>query len=519
MQNRRSRALKGSPRRRQWAFVIGLFIAVLTTTGSGAAQQPRRVTLVNATIVDGLNNASFLGHVVIENGRIMSVEEGRRMEPGDDPNVIDLDGLVLAPGFIDIHNHSDRAITRQPQAEALISQGLTTIVGGADGGSQWPIGEYLRRVEDAQPAVNVATLVGHGTARRQVLGDDFKRQATAAEVAQMAELIRTGMEEGAFGLSSGLEYDPGFYSSTEELIALAEVAAGLGGFYMSHMRDEEETVMDAIDEAIRIGFEGGLPVQISHIKMGNASVWDRSEEALEKLAAARRRGLDIAADWYPYQAWASGLAIVVRSRRFSDPDAVAEGLAALGGANRIQVTRYEPDPSVEGLRLDEIAALKDKTPVEMYIEMMAAGGGGVIGHTMKLEDVNRFAASELVMVCSDGGIGSAHPRGAGTFPRVLGHYVRDEQVMSLELAVQKMTSMPARRLGLEQRGVVRRGAIADLVAFDPETVGDRSTFEEPDLLSTGIEYVWVGGELVWRDGAPTGARPGQVLRKRQNVRR
>ena len=497
---------------------IGLFIAVLTITGSGAAQQGR-VLLINATIVDGLNSRPFTGHVVIENGRIVSVEEGRRMEPGDNPSVIDLDGLVLAPGFIDIHNHSDRAIIRQPQAEALISQGLTTIVGGADGGSEWPVGEYLRQVEAAQPVVNVATLVGHGTARRQVMGDDFKRQATAQEVTQMAELIRTGMEEGAFGLSSGLEYDPGFYSSTEELIALAEVAAGFGGFYMSHMRDEEETVMDAIDEVIRIGFEGGLPVQISHIKMGNASVWDRSEEALDKLAAARQSGLDITADWYPYPAWASSLSIVVRSRRFSDPEAVAEGLAALGGANRIQVTRYEPDPSVEGLRLDEIAELKNKTPVEMYIEMMEAGGGGVIGHTMKLEDVDRFAASPLVMVCSDGGIGSAHPRGAGTFPRVLGRYVRDEQVMSLELAVHKMTSMPAQRLGLEQRGVVRRGAIADLVAFDPGTVGDRSTFEEPELLSTGIEYVWVGGELVWRDGAPTGARLGQVLRKRQNVRR
>ena len=479
-----------------------------------ARQDAGSVLLTNALVVDGLKNPRFRGDVLVVGDRIEAVGPAGTLETGGDVAVVDLEDLMLAPGFIDIHNHSTQSIIRDPLAEALVSQGLTTIVVGADGGSPWPIGEYLERISDARPAVNLAVLVGHGTVRRRVMGDDFRREATAAEVGSMAELVHQGMEEGAFGFSTGLEYDPGFYSNAAELVALSEVAAGYGGFYMSHMRDEEETVMDAIDEAIEIGVSAGLPVQISHIKMGNASVWDRSAEALDKIQAARDGGLDITADWYPYTAWASSLSIVVRSRRFSDPEAVAEGLAALGGAERLQITRYQPDPSVAGLRLSEIAERAGKTPVEMYIEMMEGGGAGVIGHTMKIEDVNRFAASELVMVCSDGGIGSAHPRGAGTFPRVLGYYVRDESVLSLELAIHKMTRMPARRLGLADRGRIEAGAIADLVAFDLRTVSDHSTFEEPHITATGIEHVWVAGQLVWTEGAVTGAQPGEALRRR-----
>ena len=501
------------------SFLLVLFICLPTTSVAGsraagtAAQQEASILLTGAVILDGLGNPRFGGDLLIVGDRIAEVGEADSIDAPADAESVELDGLMLAPGFIYIHNHSTRGIIDEPEAAPLLSQGLTTIVVGADGSSPLPIADYLAEVDAVRPAVNVATLAGHGAARRLVMGDDFRREATAAEVEQMAALIEQAMRDGAFGLSTGLEYDPGFYSNTEELIALAEVTAGFGGFYMSHMRDEEETVMDAIDEAIEIGVSGGLPVQISHIKMGNASVWDRSAEALEKIQTARERGLDITADWYPYTAWASSLAIVVQSRRFSDPEAVAEGLAALGGANRLQITGYRPDPSIQGLRLDEIARRKGETAVDMYIEMMANGGARVIGHTMKVEDVNRFAASPLVMVCSDGGIGSAHPRGAGTFPRVLGYYVRDESVLSLELAIQKMTSMPAHRLGLESRGRIEPGAIADLTAFDPATVADNSTFEQPHLLSTGIEKVWVAGRLAW-NGNPTDERAGQVLRRR-----
>jgi N-acyl-D-amino-acid deacylase len=247
--------------------------------------------------------------------------------------------------------------------------------------------------------------------------------------------------------------------------------------------------------------------------MGNASVWDGSAEALAKIADARDRGLDITADWYPYTAWASSLSIVVRSRQFSDPEAVAEGLAALGGPERLQITRYRADPTVEGERLDSIAMQKGRTPVEMYILMMEKGGASVIGHTMKDEDVNAFATSPYVMVCSDGGIGSAHPRGAGTFARVFAHYVRELGILSLEQAVHKMTRMPAERLGLDDRGRIEVGAVADLVAFDAENIQDNATFEEPELLSSGVEHVWVAGQLVWDSGSATGARPGRALRR------
>lgn len=474
-------------------------------------QQSSRMLLRGASLVDGTGAPAYPGEVLVDDGRVARVGHPGEIGPAADVAVVDLQGLVLAPGFVDIHNHSTGGILEGPEAAGLVSQGITTIVVGADGDSPWPIADYLTRVSEAQPAVNVATMVGHGTLRRRVMGDDFHRQATAEEVRAMAAGVGRGLREGAFGLSTGLEYDPGFYSSTEELVALAETAAAHDGLYMSHMRDEEETVMAAIDEVLRIGREARVPVQISHIKMGNASVWGGSSEALAKLREARRRGVDVTADWYPYPAWASSLSVVVRSRRFSDPDAVAAGLEALGGAHRLQITRYEPDPSIEGMRLDAIARRRGTSPVQTYMEMMESGGARVIGHTMSRQDVDTFAADPLVMVASDGGIGSAHPRGAGTFPRMLGRYVRERSVVDLELAVHKMSGMPASRLGLSQRGRIRPGAVADLVAFDPATVIDRATFETPEALATGIERVWVAGELVWDGASTTGNRPGRPL--------
>jgi N-acyl-D-amino-acid deacylase len=475
--------------------------------------QDQTATLIrDVLIVDGTGVLPYRGEVLIVGDEIAAVGAAGSVEVAEDVQVETLSGLMLAPGFIDIHNHSDNGILNRPAAEALISQGETTIIVGPDGSSAWPIADYLRRVESARPAVNVGTLVGHGTIRRAVMGDDYRRTATAAEVQAMASRVARGMQEGAFGLSSGLEYDPGFYSDTAELIELSRVAAARGGFYMSHIRDEEEGVMEAIAEAIEIGRTANLPVQISHIKMGNASVWGGAPRALEMIRSARATGVDVYADWYPYQAWASSLNIVVRSRRFTDPEEVAAGLEAMGGADRLQITNYPPDRSFEGRRLLEIAQSLDKTPVDLYIEMMRAGGASVIGHTMDKGDVDTFAASPLVMVASDGGIGSSHPRGAGTFSRVLGYYVREQGVLPIERAIYKMTSLPARRLGLEDRGRIVAGGKADLVAFDPSTVSDASTFEESDLLSVGIERVWVNGQLVWSGGAATGTRPGRALR-------
>jgi len=476
--------------------------------------QPAEHVLVNARIIDGSGRPSFAGEVGIAGDRIVAIGPPGTVERATEATVDDLEGLTLVPGFIDIHNHSDRALLREPQAEVLLAQGLTTIRVGADGGSPWPIDEYLDEIDAARPALNVAVTVGHGTLRRQVMGEDSAREATESEIDEMRRLVAQGMEAGAFGLSSGLEYDPGRFSTTEELIALATAAGEHGGFYVSHMRDEELYVMEAIDEVIRIGTEANLPVQIAHIKMGDATAWGRAGEALERLRSARAQGVDVNADWYPYDASATTLALVVPSRRFDDPAEVAAGLEVRGGADRVQVTGYRPDPSIEGLRLDAIAQSWGLTPVEAYMRLMENGGGRMISHSMRLDDVEAFAVDPLVMVCSDGGIGSSHPRGAGTFPRVLAYYVRDQRLLDLEAAVHKMTAMPAARLGLTDRGLIEVGAIADLTAFDPERIQDNSTFEEPELPASGIERVWVAGLLTWESGRPTGARPGVALRQR-----
>ena len=476
------------------------------------ARATATVLFTNATLVDGTGAPGYVGDLLLEGGTIAALGEPGSVEAPPGTERRDLTGLVLAPGFIDIHNHSTNRLFDSPLATTQLAQGITTIVVGADGSSPWPISDYLTRIDQLRPTVDVATLVGHGTVRALVLGDDYRRTATDVEIADMTVRIERGMAEGAFGLSSGLEYDPGFYSTTGELIALARSAAGHGGFYMSHMRDEEEGLLEAVDEAIRIGREANLPVQISHIKAGNASVWGRAADVLERIRRANAEGLDVTADQYPYAAWQSGLAIVVRSRMFSDPDSVAKGIDAAGSGNRLQIVAFEAEPELNGLRLDEIARRREMTEVEAYMWIMESGGSGLIGHTMSEEDVDTFMASEWVMTASDGGVRSAHPRGAGTFPRVLGHYVRERGILTLERAVARATSMPARRLGRADRGVLRAGARADLVIFDQERIVDRSTFDNGTQPATGVESVWLGGVETWFAGEPTGARPGRALR-------
>ncbi len=487
--------------------------ATLIAVAPTAAQEPTATLLRGATIVDGTGQAGFVGDVLIQGPTIVAVGPAGSIDVPPDAATEDLTGLVLAPGFIDIHNHSTDRIAGDPTARTQIAQGVTTIIVGADGSSPWPVGEYLDEIDRIGVSLQVGVTVGHGTVRRAALGDDYARAATTSEMSDMRGRVERGMRDGAFGLSSGLEYDPGFYSTTEELIELARVAGTHGGFYMSHMRDEEEGVLDAVAEAIRIGEEGDLPVQISHVKAGNASVWGKSVDILALIDEARSRGVDVLADQYPYTAWQSGLAIVVRSRKFQDPNEVRAGLEAIGGANRLQIVGYEPDPSVNGMRLNEAAAQWGMSDVDAYMDMMAKGGSGVIGHTMSEDDVDRFMASEWVMTASDGGVGSAHPRGAGAFARVLGHYVRERGLISLERAIQRGTSMPAARLGLEDRGIVAPGKRADLVAFDPITIHARSTFRYSLRQAEGVRRTWVAGQVVWRDGSPTDARPGGGLRR------
>ncbi len=510
-------AVTSAPRHPARAVLAGLTAwLALSAAGPGAAQEPERLLFTGAVVVDGTGAPAFPGEVLVEGDRILAVAaEGVLSQHAEARRVdlqVDLEGRVLAPGFVDLHNHSTDGLWDDPLAPTQLAQGITTLVVGADGSSPWPIGRFLERVDSLRPALNVAAFVGHGTMRRAVLGEDFRRPASESEVEAMARLVERGFREGAFGLSSGLEYEVGMQATTDELIALARVAAAHGGFYASHLRDEEEGLLDAVDEAIRIGREAGLPVHISHIKAGNPSVWGKAPEVLARMGAARAEGLDVTADQYPYAAWQSELGIVVPSRRWEDPEEVAAGIAATGGGDRLQIADHEADPSLNGLRLSEIAERTGRTEVEAYMALMRAGGSRVIGHTMHEGDVEAFLASPWVMTASDGGIGGAHPRSAGAFPRVIARYVREKEVLTLERAVQRATFQPARRLGLTDRGVIRPGARADLVAFDPEIVEDRSTFEEPERLAVGVYGLWVAGRRVWADGAPTGARPGLALR-------
>jgi N-acyl-D-amino-acid deacylase len=428
-----------------------------------------------------------------------------------DDRVMDATGLVVAPGFIDAHNHSTDGLDADPYAVTQVSQGITTMLLGQDGSSPFPVRDYLARRRASPATVNVLVLVGHATVRRQVMGDDFRRAATAAEVQRMEALVDQEMRDGAIGLSSGLEYEVGSYASTEEVVALARVAANHGGFYISHIRDEADRTLDAVHEAIAIGEKAKLPVQITHIKLGTVGVWGKAQEVVAVIDAARKRGVDITADIYPYLAWSSNLKVLVPNKQWTDPASVKEALDDVGGGRNVQITRLPRFPQYVGKRLDEIAAAEGVSEVDMYIRIVADEDAGLIGHTMSEPDMRTFLRQPWTMVASDGGVNVSHPRGAGTFPRVLGRFVREEQWLSLPEAIRKMTALPAARLGLRDRGMLRQGMKADVVIFDPSTIIDRSTFEQPRLRARGVHRVFVNGEPVWVGDSPEGRLPGRVL--------
>jgi len=325
-------------------------------------------------------------------------------------------------------------------------------------------------------------------------------------------LADQAMRDGAFGLSSGLEYETGKPATTEEVIALASVAAKYKGIYISHIRDEADKAFDAFRELIRISREARLPAQVSHIKLGTVGVWGRAREAVALIENARRSGLDITADCYPYDAWSSTIRVLIPSGRHDNREDVARGLADVGGAKNITITSCRAHPDYEFKTMQEIADAQKVTPVDLYMQIVRDGGAGVVCHSMIEPDIRTFYQRPWVMVSSDGGIGSRHPRGAGTFPRVLGQFVRQKHWFTLQEAIRKMTSLPAWRLGLSDRGLIRRGYKADLVLFDPTAVIDRATFQQPLRISAGINRVFVNGIEVWNNEKVTGERPGRPLR-------
>ena len=433
------------------------------------------------------------------------------LRPAAGERVVEAKGKIVAPGFIDLHNHSDRQLFEMPDAATQTAQGITTLLLGVDGGGPSPIGEFLARLDAAPAAVNVATMVGHGNVREKVMGEDFKRPARPAEIAAMRALVAQGMAEGAFGLSSGLEYDPGYYSTTDELVTLAQAAAGRG-FYATHIRNEADETMRALAEAMEIGSRARIPVHISHLKLGTVGVWGRTAEALRILHDAARNN-DVTADWYPYNFWASTTYVIMTGARdWEDRQGWVKGLADLGGPGNVLITDFPPDHSYDGKTLAAVAAEQRKDPVDVLMDIVRRGNADILGTSMSEADVTALLRDPLVMVSSDGGIQIAHPRGAGTYPRVLGRYVRERKAVSLPAAVRKMTGMPARRLGLTDRGLLRPDMKADIVVFDPRTVIDRSTAAEPQARPAGIEHVFVNGVAVVEAGRPTGARPGRALR-------
>ena len=512
-----------TPLRNAVILALALLVARAAVAGSAApspAPTERTVRIVNARLVDGTGAPPRTGSLRIVGDRIDAVGE---VKPVAGEEVVDAHGLVLAPGFVDTHSHADDEILEIPDALGAVSQGITTVVGGQDGGSWLPLADFFAKLEAKPVAVNVASYSGHGTLRDKVMGADYKRAATPAEVAAMARLLEQDMSAGALGLSSGLEYDPGIYSTTAELLELARVAARHGGRYISHVRSEDRKFWEAIDEILTIGRETHMPVQISHIKLAMKSWWGQAPKLLAELDAARRDGIDVTADIYPYLYWHSGLTVLFPARNFEDLDEARKVLAEITPPEGLRLGHYKPHPSYGGRTVAEIAAERHEPPEVTLLAlihdaeaMRAKGEEGVedvLGTSMIDGDVDKLLTWPYTNVCTDGQLDGSHPRGFGTYPRVLGVYVRERKVLALEEAIRKMTSLAAAHVGIADRGRLVPGAYADLVLFDPAMVIDRATTEEPHALSAGIERVWVNGQTVFDQGKTTGARPGRVIRR------
>ncbi|MEO8217264.1 MAG: D-aminoacylase [Acidobacteriota bacterium] len=509
-------------RKPTWSFLLIFILLSLACTvgpqagsdGASATPPVPVVAISGATLIDGSGGAPIANStVVIRGDRILSAGPSASVTIPPGATIVDGAGQVIAPGFIDIHNHSGGGLETDPSATTQVSQGLTTVVLGQDGESEFPIGPYLDKLASNPVALNVVTFVGHATVRALVM-KDVAREANAAEIAGMQRLVGEGMSQGAFGLSSGLEYEGGKAASTEEMIALATVAGRHHGIYISHVRDEAKLTLQSFAELIRIAEEGHLPAQVSHIKMGSVSVWGKSDEAVRMIEAARARGLDITADCYPYDAWHSTIRVIVPSGNYENAGDVADGIRETGGPENILVVSCAAHPDYEFKTLAEIARTRGITAVELFMQIVRDGGAKVVARSMQEQDIKRFYEQPWVMVSSDGGIGIRHPRAAGAFPRVLGLFVREKHWLTLQEAIRKMTSMPAARLGINDRGMLRPGMKADLVLFDPDKVIDRSTFQEPAKIATGINRVWVNGIEVWDDGKVTKAMPGVPIRHR-----
>ena len=532
------------------ALLLSPSLAILVgITGLQTQTRPYDLLIRNARVVDGTGSPWFRADIGISGDTIANVASTI-----DEPSVrvIDVAGQVVAPGFIDLHVHAASGaspgqstmlpILEVPTAENYIRQGVTTLIAGPDGFSPISLRTMFEEVRKGRISPNLGAFIGHGTIRDAVIGSE-RRAPTAVELERMRELVRQAMRDGAFGLSTGLFYVPSTFATTEEVIELAKVAGSMGGIHISHMRDEAGGVVRSVQETIRIGEDGSLPTQVTHHKAIGKAVWGKTVETLNLIDAARARGVDVTIDVYPYTAaatsieaallpvWAQEGAEDAVLRRLRDPitrrrilvETTQLILEERGGGDphNVQISRCEWKPDLDGKRLDEVAAARGLVPsletaADSVLWLVENGGCGGIYHAIDENDVQRVLKHPASMIASDGapivfGRGNPHPRSYGTFARVLGRYVRELKTLSLEEAVRKMTAFPAQRIGLQDRGVIRRGMKADLAVFDPASVRDTATFERPHQYAEGFSLVIVNGEVAYQSGAMTNARPGRIL--------
>ena len=517
-------------RARLLVLTLFLFGAVLLHAQGVASYD---LIIRNARIIDGTASPWYRGEIAVRGDTIAQIAP--RID-GKAAREVDARGLVIAPGFIDIHTHARRGIFEVPTADNYVRQGVTTLIEGPDGGSPVPLAPFLAKVQAARITPNFAMFIGQGSVRSEVMGE-VDRPATRAELDRMRALVTQGMEDGAFGLSSGLFYVPGAFTPTEEVIELARVAGRMGGIYISHMRDEAKGLTDSVRETIAIGEKGGLPTQITHHKVVGKKYWGGSVDTLRMVDEARARGVDATIDQYPYTASATSIGAALLPawaqeggrestlKRLKDPATrakiKAESVAIIrderggGDPKNVSVSACQFDPKLAGQNLGQITqgrglAVTLENAAETAMWIVEQGGCGGIFHAIGEQDLERILVHPATMIGSDGevavfGRNVPHPRSYGTFARVLGLYVRDKKLLPLETAIQKMSAFPAQRLGMSDRGVLRTGLKADMVIFDPATVRDTATFEKPHSYAEGVSLV-------------DHQRPGRV-RRRQDDRR
>jgi N-acyl-D-amino-acid deacylase len=500
-----------------------IFALAAATFAFAQPPQPRQfdVLIRNGRVMDGSGSAAERADLGITGDRIAEIG---RLDGATATRIIDATDRIVAPGFIDVHSHAGEGIRNAAlhQAQPLLAQGVTTFVANPDGRSPIDLVAQAAAIEAAKPGPNVALLVGHTSVRQAVIGD-ARRAPTAEELQKMRDLVRRGMEAGAFGLSSGLFYFPASEAKTEEVIELTKVAAAFGGVYTSHIRDEgnyDAGVRASVREVIRIAEQAGTVGIVSHMKALGRDSWGLGPALIKDIEDARARGVQVFADQYPYEASSTSLRAALAPGGVEITDAVVtENLRRRNGPDAVLIASYAADRSLAGKTLTDIAKMKGVTPVKAAIDMMAAGNASIVSFNMSEADIEAIMKAPFTMASSDGGltmpgVGFPHPRDYGAFARRLAVYVHDRKVVPLEFAIHSMTSLPATVFKIADRGVLRPGAFADVIVFDPATVRDTATYAEPQKLAEGVSDVLVNGVPVRLNGKFTDATPGRVLRRK-----